>query len=243
MTENNLPKIYNNIQDRTSKAWLKLCEYIDKVALEEIEEFSPREGIGEELFNQIYTLPESIARLKKVKKIWLYGSKLKRIPPEIGEMELLEYFDAYTSYDLKWLPYEITNCKKLKNTRISTRALFGNYKNRKPFPNLENNPVRYSEELLKCSICRKELNYLETNQLWISLLVGSDVMPLLINSCSKDCENKIRTPPKHYITYPHKGGLISKLNISKSDYLTKLVDVDLINQKDEIQIKNSSTDT
>jgi hypothetical protein len=201
-----ISKITNDVQDKSSLAWQRLCEYVEKVASENIDEFSPREALGHDLFSQIYTLPESIAKLKNVKKVWLYGSNLKRIPPEIGEMESLEYFDPYTSYDLHWFPYEITNCKKLKNSRVSTRALFGNFKNRMGFPRLTHNPVRYLGETIKCSICNKEMTYEQTNQLWISLRVGTDVLPLLTNLCSTECENKLPKPPQAYIQCGHKGG-------------------------------------
>lgn len=196
---NNISKIKNDVQDRNSIAWKKLCEYVDKVASENMEEFSPLDALGEELYSQIYTLPETISKLKKVKKIWLYGSKLKRIPPEIGEMESLEYFDPYTSYDLHWMPYEIINCKKLNDSRVSTRALYGNFKTKKPFPNLDNNPVRYQGDNVKCSVCKKEIDYANTNQLWVSLRIGTDILPLLINSCSIACEAKL---PE----MTHKGG-------------------------------------
>jgi len=175
---NNISKIKNDFQDRNSVAWQKLCKYIDEITESGKDEFIPREALGDELFSQIYTLPKSISKLKKVKKIGLYDSKLKRIPPEIGEMELLEYFDPYTSYDLKWFPYEITKCKNLKDSRISTRAIFGNFKNRKAFPLLDNNPVKYFEDKIKCSVCEKE-----TNQMWISLNVGTDTIPMLANLC------------------------------------------------------------
>jgi len=203
---NNISKIKNDFQDRNSVAWKKLCEYIDEVAENGDDEFIPREALSDELFNQIYTLPESIAKLKKVKKVGLYGSKLKRIPPEIGEMEQLEYFDPYTSYDLKWFPYEITKCKKLKNSRISTRALFGNFKNRKAFPLLEHNPVKYFDDRLKCSVCEKKITHEETNQMWITLRVGTDTIPMLANLCSKECELKLPEPAKGYVDKPHKGG-------------------------------------
>src|ERR1044072_9112270 len=127
--KNMISAIKNNVQDRNSVAWKRLCDYVEKIAAEGNDEFSPAKELGPELFSQIYTLPETIANLKKVKKVWLYGSKLKRIPPEIGEMESLEYFDPYTSYDLHWFPYEIINCKKLKDSRVSSRALYGNFKN------------------------------------------------------------------------------------------------------------------
>ena len=203
---NNISKIKNDFQDRNSVAWKKLCEYIDAVAKNGTDEFVPREALGEELFSQIYTLPESIAKLKKVKKIGLYGSNLKRIPPEIGKMESLEYFDPYTSYDLKWFPYEITKCKKLKDSRISTRALFGNFKNRKLFPLLDHNPVKYFGNKINCSVCEKEMEQNETNQVWITLHVGTDTIPLLANLCSTECEENLPHPPDNYFPQAHKGG-------------------------------------
>jgi hypothetical protein len=203
---NKISKIENDVQDRNSVAWKKLCDYVDKVAAENRDEFSPVEELGQELFAQIHTLPETISKLTKVKKIWLYGSKLKRIPPEIGQMEALEYFDPYTSYDLHWFPYEITKCKNLKDSRVSTRALYGNWKNRMGFPRLTQNPVRYLGDTVNCSVCGKSMTYEETNQLWISLNVGTDVLPLLTNLCSKECEHKLPQPPKNYVQFAHKGG-------------------------------------
>ncbi|MEM6804204.1 MAG: leucine-rich repeat domain-containing protein [Bacteroidota bacterium] len=205
--EYKLFNIENDVQDRSSDAWKKLCEYVEIVAESGQDEFSPLEFLGAELVQQIHSLPESIAKLKKVEKVWLYVSQLKRIPPKMGEMESLEYFDPYTSYHLHWFPYEITNCKKLKDSRVSTRALYGNRKYRRPFPDLRKNPVRYQGGRLNCSICQKEMMYSETNQWWISLKVGTDILPLLVNVCSESCKKKIPTPPKDYIQHPHKGGV------------------------------------
>lgn len=199
-------KIPNDVQDRNSIAWKKLCEYVDQIAVNGSDEFVPREALGDDLFSQIFTLPESIGNLKKVTKIGLYGSNLKRVPPEIGQMESLEYFDAYTSYDLHWLPFEIYNCKKLKDSRISTRALYGNYKTRMGFPRLKNNPVKYFEDKLKCSVCQKELTYETTNQMWITANVGTDVIPMLANLCSKKCERSLPKSPENHVQSPHKGG-------------------------------------
>lgn len=204
---NKLYNIENDVQDKSSDAWKKLCEYVEIVAENGSHKFSPYEYLGKELYLQIHTLPDSIKKLKKVKEIWLYRSQLKRIPPEIGEMESLENFDPYTSYQLHWFPYEITNCKNLKDSRVSTRALYGNYKYRRPFPDLTINPVKYERDVVKCSICQKEVNYEEVNQFWISLWIGTDVLPLLINSCSKECEGKLPGPPKAYVQNHHKGGL------------------------------------
>lgn len=204
---NRISRIENDVQDRDVEAWQKLCEYVDLVEREDREEFSPYEALGKDLYAQIYTFPESISKLKSVKKIWLYGSKLKRIPPEIGQMDSLEYFDPYTSYDLHWFPYEIIQCKSLKDSRVSTRALYGNFKNRMGFPRLDHNPVRYEGSMVKCSICQKEMTYDETDQKWITLRVGTDDLPLLVNSCSSDCEAKLPQPPKGYVLFPHKGGV------------------------------------
>lgn len=209
--------IKNGVQDRSSEAWKKLCVYIEELAESGGDEFSPREALGSELFSDIRELPESIAKLKRVRKISLYGSKIERIPPEIGEMESLVYFDPYTSYGLHWFPYEITRCKNLRDSRISTRALYGNYKNRMGFPKLDRNPVRYTQENVKCSICLTEITYDKTNQFWISLRVGTDVIPLLINSCSEECEAQLPTPPENYVPYAHKGGSLLKQPLTEDE--------------------------
>ena len=86
---------------------------------------------------QILTLPPTIAKLKAVKSLDLYGSYLVRLPPEVGEMAGLEEFDQYTSYRLHWFPYELTRCRELRESRVSPRAVYGNYKYRPPFPRLD----------------------------------------------------------------------------------------------------------
>jgi len=198
--------IENEVQDRTSDAWNALCRYVDELEESGAEEFSPREALGPELYAGIFTLPESIAKLKRVTKVWLYGSKLKRIPPEIGEMTALTHLDVYTSYGLQWFPYELTRCKNLIESRVSTRALYGNYKQRLHFPWLKGNPVRYRGDTVKCSICGSEVGYDKTLQLWISLKVGTDVLPLLVNSCSRQCTQSLPTPHPNYVQQPHRGG-------------------------------------
>lgn len=203
---NRIKHIENEVQDFESEAWKEICKAIDILADEGAEEFSPRELIGDKYFLDLHTLPSSISKLKKVKRLYLYGSNLKRIPPEIGEMESLEYLDLYTSYELFWLPFEIIECKNLKESRISTKVLYGNYKNRKGFPKLNNNPITYESKLIKCSVCKKEIYPEQHDQLWISLKIGTDIVPLLVNLCSKHCEYSLPKPPEMYVPYPHKGG-------------------------------------
>ncbi|UTY57190.1 hypothetical protein [Massilia sp. erpn] len=198
--------IENDVQDRTSDAWKALCRYIDELEASEAEEFSPLKALGPELYAGIFTLPESIGKLKRVTKIHLYGSKLKRIPPEIGEMTALTHFDVYTSYGLQWFPYELTRCENLVQSRVSIRVLYGNYKNRLHFPWLKGNPVSYHGNTVKCSVCGCEISYDKTWQLWISLKVGTDVLPLLVNSCSKQCTDSLPTPHPNYVQHAHRGG-------------------------------------
>ena len=197
--------IENEVQDRTSDAWKALCRYIDYLEESGAEEFSPLGALGPELYAGIHTLPESIVKLKQVKKVSLYGSKLKRIPPEIGEMTAVTHFDVYTSYGLQWFPYELTRCKNLFQSRVSTRTLYGNYKHRLHFPALKGNPVRYFGDTVKCSVCGCETTYSEILQLWISLKVGTDVLPLLVNSCSKQCSQSLPMPAPNYVQQAHRG--------------------------------------
>ena len=158
-------------------------------------------------WEKIITLPREISKLKDVKTLDLYGSFLEWIPPEIGEMESLEEFIPYTSYRLHWFPYEITRCKKLVNSTVSTRALYGNYKHRTPFPRLRGNPVKLYGDNAKCSICGKPNHERGLNQVWISLRVATDVLPLLVHTCSKQCIEKLPVPAKGYVQRAHKGGI------------------------------------
>ena len=151
------------------------------------------------------TLPRSIRNLKSVRFLSLYGSHLVRIPPEIGEMTSLQEFDPYTSYSLHWFPYEITHCMQLKQSRVSTRALYGNHKFRPPFPQL---PVVIADVTPKgCSVCGGPFSEGRPHQVWISLLVATDVLPLLVHACSKECINELPKPPSGYVEKPHQGGL------------------------------------
>ncbi|MEP0786820.1 hypothetical protein [Coleofasciculus sp. FACHB-129] len=188
-------------------AWKQLLELVEVASEDKREEFAPRREMEEDDWRQIITLPTTIAKLKSVKHLMLYGSHLVRIPPEIGEMTNLEKFTPYTSYRLHWFPYEITHCKKLKDSVVSTRTLYGNYKFRLPFPQL---PVEVGAEAgspTKCSVCNALISASNLHQVWISLGVATDVLPLLVNACSKACVDKLPRPPKNYIQEPHMGGL------------------------------------
>jgi hypothetical protein len=194
-------------QDTDCPAWKMLNELINAADSRKSKEFSPGLEMPPELWSQIITLPSSISKLKSVRKLYLYGSYLVRIPPEIGDMADLEELDLYTSYRLHWLPYEVTNCSKLKRSRISTRALYGNYKYRPPFPQLNRGMQSANTFCRRCSVCRQDVAPTSLMQVWISALVATDVLPLLVNACSDQCVRRLPAPAFGYVGYPHTGGL------------------------------------
>lgn len=197
-------KLHTEPQDTSCSAWTHLLELIDEAASDNREEFSPARQMTPEQWAQIVTLPASISKLKSVKHFLLYGSSLVRIPPEIGDMTSLEQFTPYTSYRLHWFPFEITRCKNLRRSTVSTRALYGNFKYRPPFPRLPQ--LDSSLKPANCSICDSQFGNTPPLQFWVSLNVATDVLPLLIHACSEECLSKIARPPRGYIQQPHQGG-------------------------------------
>ncbi|TYQ31114.1 leucine-rich repeat domain-containing protein [Pseudanabaena sp. UWO310] len=199
-------KLHLEQQDMKCDGWKRLLELVEVAAQDGREEFVPEQEMKQNEWQQIITLPSSIAKLKSVKHLNLYGSNLVRIPPEIGEMTNLEKFTPYTSYRLHWFPYEITRCKKLKDSTVSIRALYGNYKFRFSFPQL---PVGVGVEAgspTKCSVCNAPISDSNLYQVWISLPVATDVLPLLVNACSQTCINQLPPPSENYVQKPHRGG-------------------------------------
>lgn len=197
--------LHNEQQDTECDAWKRLVDLVELAAEDGRETLQPVDVVGWSDWSKILTLPRSIAKLKAVKVLILYGSSVVRIPPEIGEMESLEKFDPYTSYRLHWLPYEITRCSRLVKTRVSTRALYGNYKHRPPFPRLPHGVADVVPSI--CSVCRCPFAAGRPKQRWVSLRVGTDVLPLLAHACSNACIDRLPTPAKGYVQRPHRGGL------------------------------------
>src|SRR5262245_15595254 len=119
----------------------------------------------------------------------------------------LRELDLYTSYRLHWLPFEVARCPKLKRSRVSTRALYGNYKYRPPFPRLGDEGTKTIFATNRCSVCRQSCPRESVLQVWISLRVATDVLPLLVNACSDACIQRLPSPSQGYIDRPHTGGL------------------------------------
>ncbi|MBL7258894.1 leucine-rich repeat domain-containing protein [Paractinoplanes lichenicola] len=196
-------------QDTNAPGWLHLLEIIDEAVADGREKFRPLDELDAEERRQVITLPAAIGRLTKVKHLVLYGSNLVRIPPEIGGMTALAWFEPYTSHRLHWFPYELTRCANLRHSTVSTRALYGNYKFRPPFPALR--PVTPATEPLgadhvtSCSVCDGPLTD-GLRQVWLTRAVGSDVLPLLVNACSEACVEALPPGRANYVPTPHRGG-------------------------------------
>lgn len=125
-------------QDVESDGWRRLLDLVETAAADGREEFAPARELGQDAWEaDVVTLPRTIGKLKSVRRFVVGRSSLVRVPPEIGEMENLEWFDAYTSHRLHWYPYEIIRCRRLTSSLVSTRVLYGNFKLRLPFPQLQ----------------------------------------------------------------------------------------------------------
>lgn len=110
----------------------------------------------------------------------------------------LSYLDIYTSYRLHFLPYELTRCEQLRDSRVSTRALFGNFKHRPPFPDLTRADNTGALSLLRPSVrsvCSSPLTGPVVLR-WITLSLGTDWFPLLVNACSAACIDALPNRPK-----------------------------------------------
>jgi hypothetical protein len=211
-------RFHHERQDTASEGWRHLLALIDEAAADGRPVFKPFVDMSAAERRQVVTLPPTIAKLNRVKHLVLYGTNLVRIPPEIGAMTALEVFEPYTSHRLHWYPYELTRCTKLRSSTVSTRALFGNFKHRPPFPALR--PVTAAadtdfdalepgvwgaESVRACSVCDRPIGG-HLHQVWISRAVGTDVLPLLVNACSAACVAALPPPDRDHVPTPHTGG-------------------------------------
>ena len=197
---------HRDVQDTECSAWKRLLDLVEEAIADGRKVFAPRNVLGDDMA-RIVTLPPTISKLKRVTSLEIYGTHLSSLPPEIGDMERLEEFDPYTSHRLHWVPYEITRCTRLRKSRISTRKLYGNYKYRPPFPRLSPWALGPWQPGTPCSVCRGPIVGQRPDQVWISLRVATDVLPLLVNACSEACIARLPAGEKNYVQHPHRGGL------------------------------------
>ncbi len=186
-------ELHTDRQDTSAPGWRRLLDLVEEAAADGREVFRPLTELAPDERRRIVTLPPTIAKLTEVRHFLLYGSNLVRIPPEIGAMTSLEQFDPYTSYRLHWFPYEITRCAGLRDSTVSTRALYGNVKYRPPFPRLSRQPQPVPAGR-RCSVCDTELADGRALWGWVSRQVATDVLPLLVQACSAACLDEVPGP-------------------------------------------------
>ncbi|WP_454813745.1 hypothetical protein [Labrys neptuniae] len=200
-----IPRLHIERQNYSVPGWAATVAVVREKTAERSEIFEPSAHISWDDWMKVITLPAEIGYLKAVRQVRLYGSHLRCIPPEIGRMASLENLDIYTSYSLHWLPYEITRCDSLRESRMSTRALYGNRKTGLPFPRL-NGPI---ESLMPstCSVCDRSFDGIIPKLHWITLRVGTDEAPLLVHSCSRECTLSLPASPLGHYPGPHLGDI------------------------------------
>jgi hypothetical protein len=202
-------------QDTSAPGWQHLLTLIDEAAADGREEFRPLVEMSPQERRQVITVPPTIGKLTAVKHLVLYRSNLVRLPPEIGAMTSLEGFSPYTSARLHWFPYELTRCRNLVHSTVSTRAVFGNYKHRPPFPELRHGPLPSGDLdpgvwgaafIRTCSVCAGPITERGVRQVWLSARVATDVLPLLVNACSDACVEALPPGAQGYIPAAQGGG-------------------------------------
>ena len=204
-----LHSLHDDVQDTTTTAWAQVVENVERARESSARVLAPLEGLTGEQRSQIVTLPPTIGSLTEVRKLRLYGSHLVRLPPEIGGMSALRYLDVYTSHRLHFAPYELSRCRALKDSLVSTRKLYGNYKNRGLFPHLKLPENAKALELTRpktCSVCDAELGDTTPAARWITLGLGTDWWPLLVHACSGACIERLPKPAEGYVDHAHTGG-------------------------------------
>jgi uncharacterized protein (TIGR02996 family) len=206
-------QFHREAQDTQCDVWKRLLDLVEDTAahggsvLDVSSVLRSREDAA-----QLVSLPSTIGKLTDVRKLLIVGLSLVRLPPEIGEMASLEEFNAYMTYPLHWYPYEITRCSQLADSKASTRTLYGNKTYRVPFPRLPSPSKAFASLPLEgptrdCSVCNQPFHDRRAFRVWISLLVATDVLPLLVNACSMECISRLPTPHRNYVQEPHRGGV------------------------------------
>ncbi|MFT3695670.1 MAG: TIGR02996 domain-containing protein [Kofleriaceae bacterium] len=192
--------LHDDVQDTETDAWKQICDAIETAAARNETELDFRGA-------RVITLPRSIGKVTSLRRLNLYGSQIQRMPRELGLLPELTKLEPYTSYGLHWYPYELARAPQLRSSTVSTRALYGNFKYRPPFPVLA--PYATPSEPRPCSVCDAMFEDRGEHRYWISMRIASDVMPALVNACSADCIAALPAPAPEYFDRPHRGGKVA----------------------------------
>jgi uncharacterized protein (TIGR02996 family) len=205
-------------QDRKSSGWMRLLELIDEAVADGRETFDASHGMTAKQIMEIRTLPESVAKLKKVRNFYFTNSYLIRLPAEIGEMTELEKLDLSHAARLHWFPYELTKCRKLKRLICQSTHLYGYTGQfpsldvgsdvslgRKEMETLHVNGVDRKPDRI-CSLCFSTFEDRRRYRFWTTLRFAGEPLPFLVNSCSELCLARLPESPTTFPQRPHRGG-------------------------------------
>lgn len=199
--------LHTDQQDTSAPGWLRFLDLLEEAMTRGETVFRPFLDIPLEDHAGVVTLPPEIGTYHALEELILYASPLLYVPPELGRLPNLRKFHIYTSPELHWLPYELTRCPALDNTSMSTRNVYGNHKNRAPFPDLTTPTSQAFLTRIRpetCSVCDATLDPAHTLHRWHSLWVGTDITPLLLHACSQACIDAVPDGPD--VPRPHTGG-------------------------------------
>ena len=189
--------LHEDVQDTESDAWKYICDAIETAAARDQTELDFRGA-------PVVTLPRSIGKVKSLRRLNLYSSKIQRFPRELGELPELVEITPYTSYGLHWYPFELARAPSLRMSTVSTRALYGNYKFRPPFPLLA--PYAEAKPPRPCSVCDAMFEDRGSHRYWLSIRIASDIVSALVNACSSACVAALPPAADNYVDRPHRGG-------------------------------------
>lgn len=112
--------------------------------------------------------------------------------------------ESQTIHSIHLVPAPVRDPSMHAATRQHSQhaALYGNSRTRYEFPPLGSTP----NALRPCSVCARAFEDLGKHRVWITALVGTDVLPLLVNACSESCIEQLPTPAENHVSHPHRGG-------------------------------------
>src|SRR5262245_11938788 len=84
-----VPNMHGEAQDQSAAGWGQVTDLIERLAQTSAPILEPSAQIPWEDWMRVITLPPQVASLTHVVEIRLYGSHLRRLPPETARMTLL----------------------------------------------------------------------------------------------------------------------------------------------------------
>src|SRR5262245_61076897 len=88
-----VPNLHIEPQDASAPGWSQTIDLVQAATADQSSTFEPSAQMAWEDWIGVITLPSQISLMHALKELRLYGSHLRRLPPEIGGMSALENLD------------------------------------------------------------------------------------------------------------------------------------------------------